>query len=251
MGGLIKTYWAKKEKIDPQKIIVVSVMPCVAKKYEIERKELWIDGLKPVDYVLTTRELAYLLIKRKINLAAMKPQKADDPLGVPSGAGIIYGASGGVTESVLRTVYQKLTGNKPKKIEFEKVRGHESVKKTTIAINGKLLKLVAVNGLGEAKKILEELKKNPNLYDNIEAMACPGGCIGGGGQPVPADDTIRKKRAEALYSADEKKKNRFAQDNPAIGQIYRDFLNSPEIIHKICHTKYFKKKKEFSFNKKI
>lgn len=247
LGGIIKTYWAQKEKIDPKKLIVVSVMPCVSKKYEIEKKDLLIDGLKPVDYVLTTREMAYLLTRHKIDLAKIKPQKADDPLGSPSGAGVIYGASGGVMESVLRTAYYKITGNKPEKIAFDVVRGQKNIKKATIKIEGKQLKMAVINGLGEAKKALEELKKNPKIYDGIEVMACPGGCIGGGGQPVPVDETIREKRAAALYSVDDKKTIRSAQDNPVIKLIYQNFLNSPEIIHKICHTKYSKKKKEVKF----
>lgn len=247
LGGLIKTYWAQKEKINPKDIIVVSIMPCVAKKYEISRKELMIDRLNPVDFILTTRELAYLLIKHKISLDKVAPQKADDPLGIPSGAGVIYGASGGVMESVIRTAYARMTGKKMKKIEFEEVRGQKSVKKTVININGKLLKMAVVNGLGEAKKILEELKKNPKLYDGLEVMACPGGCVGGGGQPVPADGKIREARAKALYQIDGKLRIRQADENPIVKRVYREFLTSPEIIHKVCHTKYFRKKKEVNF----
>ena len=244
LGGLIKTYWAKKEKIDPKKIVVVSVMPCVAKKYEIQKKELKINGQKPVDFVLTTRELAYLFAKRKIDLKNVQPQEVDNPLGDASGAGVIYGASGGVAESVLRTAYQKMTQKKLSQIDFKEVRGQEGVKKALININGKIIKMAIVNGLGNAKKILEELKENPTAYDGLEVMACPGGCVGGGGQPVPADAAIRNKRAESLYEIDEKKENRLAHENPIVQRIYREFLNSPKIIQQICHTKYFKKKRE-------
>jgi iron-only hydrogenase group A len=249
LGGLIKNYWAKKEKINPKKIIVVSVMPCVSKKYEIERKEFNVLGQKPVDYVLTTRELAYLFLKHKIDLAKIKPEKADAPLGLPTGAGEIYGASGGVVESVLRTIYKKVTGQNLPKIEFEKVRGLQGAKVAEINLGKKVVKIAIINGIGNAKKVLEELKKNPKLYDAVEVMACLGGCIGGGGQPVPTDSKIREARAAGLYLADQKRKMHLAQDNPIIKTVYRDFLNSPEIRHKICHTKYFKKKKEVNFNK--
>lgn len=247
LGGLIKTYWAEKQGIDPKNIIVVSIMPCVAKKYEIQRKELEINGLKPVDYVLTTRELAYLLKKNKIDLKKIKSRKPDLPFGDPSGAGVIYGASGGVTESALRTAYQKITGKEFSKLEFKQVRGMEQVKKAAIKINGKEIKLVVVNGLGGAKKILEELKINPKLYDAVEVMACPGGCIGGGGQPVPADKINRKERARSLYKIDSKKQIHMAHNNPVIKKIYKDFLSQKQKVRLICHTKYSRKTKENKF----
>lgn len=247
LGGLIKTFWAEKEGIDPRKIIAVSIMPCVAKKYEIQREELKIGGLKPVDYVLTTRELAYLLIKHKIDLKIIEPQKLDDPLGLASGAGVIYGASGGVMESALRTAYEKLTRKKLLKIDFKQARGQEGVKKAEININGKKVKIAIVNGIGNVKKILEEIKENPKLYDYVEVMACAGGCIGGGGQPVPTDDKIRKERARGLYQIDAKKEIRLAHENPVVKKIYQEFftgLNSEEKIYSICHTKYFPRKRE-------
>ena len=247
LGGLIKNYWAKKEKIDPRKIVVVSVMPCVAKKYEIRREELKIGGLKPVDYVLTTRELAYLFKKHKIDLNKIAPKKADNPFGLPSGGGVIYGASGGVAESAFRTAYLQITKKKLPRIEFKEMRGMEGMKKAKIKIGGKTVKLAVVNGLANAKKILEELKKNPKAYDAVEVMACFGGCIGGGGQPVPTDGMIRRKRAESLYDIDAKKEIRLAHENPVVKKIYKDFLTSKEIIHRICHTKYFPKKKEVNF----
>lgn len=247
LGGLIKTYWAEKEGIDPKDIVVVSIMPCVAKKYEIQRKELKINGLKPVDYVLTTRELAYLFKKHKINLRKIKSQKPDLPFGAPSGAGVIYGASGGVAESALRTAYAKMSGKKSLKIEFKQARGMEQVKKSVININGRKIKLVVVNGLGNAKTILEELKINPKLYDAVEVMACPGGCIGGGGQPVPSDKINRKERAKGLYKIDAKKQIHMAHENPIIKKIYQDFLNQKQKVSLICHTKYSAKKKENQF----
>ena len=251
LGGLIKTYFAKKEKIDPQKIIVVSVMPCVAKKYEIKRKELKINGLNPVDYVLTTHELADLLKKHRINLTKVSSQKPDNPLGISSGGGVIYGASGGVVESALRTVYEKLTKKKLVKIEFKQVRGMQGIKKAKIKINGKSVKIAVVNGIKNAKKILEELKKNPKAYDAVEVMACFGGCIGGGGQPIPTDAKIRQERANGLYTIDTKKEIRMAHKNPIVKKVYQEFLNSKEKINLICHTKYSQKKKEYEPNKNI
>lgn len=249
LGGLIKTYWAKKENIDPEKITVVSVMPCVAKKYEIRKKELEINGMRPVDYVLTTRELAYLFKKHKIDLAKISPQKLDDSLGIPSGAGVIYGASGGVVESALRTAYEKITQKKLSKIEFEQVRGMKGIKKAVIEINGQSVKIAIVNGIGNAKKVLEELKKNPKLYDAVEVMACFGGCIGGGGQPVPTDGKIRQKRADGLYQIDVQKEIRLAHHNPIVKKVYQDFFTSEEMIHSICHTKYSPKKREVKISK--
>lgn len=243
LGGLIKTFWAEKERVDPKKIIVVSVMPCVSKKYEKQREKLKINGLKPVDHVLTTRELAYLVTKHKIDFQKIKPLKADDPLGLPSGAGVIYGASGGVMESALRTAYEKLTKKNLAKIEFTEVRGLTGVKKATIKINGRSIKIAVVNGLNKAKEILTELKKNPKLYDYVEVMACFGGCIGGGGQPIPTDEEIRKKRADGLYQIDTTKEIRLAHNNPIIKNVYQNFLNSEKKIHNICHTKYPPKKK--------
>jgi len=243
LGGLIKTYFAKKENLDPKKIIVVSIMPCTAKKYEIERQELKIGNLKPVDYVLTTRELAFLFIKHKIDLKKIKPEKPDSPLGIPSGAGVIYGASGGVMESALRTIYKKLTNKRLTKIDFKQVRGQEGLKKAEIEIGGKKIKVAIANGMPNAKKILEELKINPRAYNFVEVMACPGGCIGGGGQPVPANSKIRKERANALYQIDSKKEQRVAHENPIVKKLYKDYLTDKKTIEAICHTKYSQKKK--------
>ncbi|MDD5738441.1 MAG: [FeFe] hydrogenase, group A [Candidatus Pacebacteria bacterium] len=243
LGGLIKTYWAAKEKISPKKIFVVSIMPCVAKKYEITRKEMLFKyngaNFAPVDYVLTTRELAYLLKKRGIDLAKATPQKADNPFGEPSGSGVIYGASGGVMESAIRTA-TKILGNNgnPVAVDFPKVRGQEGIKVGQVELNGKILNVAAVSGTGNAKIVLEQLKKNPDLYQCVEVMACPGGCIGGGGQPLPQDKQIRQKRAQALYNIDEKKKTRTAFDNPDLKKIYKDFLKNEKIIKQICHTEY-------------
>ncbi len=248
LGGLIKTFWAQKEHIDPKDIVVVSIMPCVSKKYEIRRKELsGRGGINPVDYVLTTRELAYLFSRHKVDLKNISPCKADAPLGVPSGAGVIYGATGGVMESALRTAYEKITGKALLKLEFKQVRGKEGIKKAVVKIGAKKVRVAVVNGLGNARLLLEEIKKNPKSYDYVEVMACFGGCIGGGGQPLPVDDKIRQKRAAGLYQIDSRKKVRLAHENPVIKELYRQFFSDKDNIHRICHTKYARKKKENKF----
>lgn len=260
-GGLIKTYFAQKENLNPDDILVVSVMPCVAKKYEITRKEMdfkWESKTyQPVDYVLTTRELAFLFAKNKIDLRAIEPQALDNPLDEPSGAGVIYGASGGVMESTLRTALSKMQGVKllaeenckefhslhPPQFEFEQVRGQDSIKVTEIDFGSKKLRVAAVSGTGNAKIILEELKKDPFAYSCVEVMACPGGCVGGGGQPVLADRKIREQRAQGLYKIDQEKTVRLANENPIVKKIYEEFLTNPEIIKAICHTRYTQTKK--------
>lgn len=246
LGGLIKTYWAKKENIDPKKIVVVSIMPCVAKKYEIEREEQLFDGLKPVDYILTTRELARLIMKNEIDFKKLKSENLDSAFGEPSGAGVIYGASGGVMESAFRTTYERLTGKELKKVDFEQARGMQGVKKAEVRIGASCHKIAVVNGLGNAKNLLEEIKANPKeKYTCIEVMACPGGCIGGGGQPMPCYSEIRQKRAEGLYKIDSKKKLRKAHENPIVKKIYAEFLDKDDKMrHAILHAHYHKKEKE-------
>lgn len=244
LGGIIKSYWAEKEKLNPENITVVSVMPCVSKKYEIDREELEINELKPVDHVLTTRELARLLKKNKIDLKKLSPDEADNPLGIPSGGGVIYGASGGVAESALRTAYFEMTGKKIENLDFKQVRGIGGIKMAEIKIGNKKIKIAVANGIGNAKIIMEKLKKNPKAYDAVEVMACPGGCIGGGGQPLPTDDKIRKQRAEGLYKIDSGKKLRCAHENPIVQKVYKEFLNTPERINSICHSKHRRKQKE-------
>jgi len=247
LGGLIKTYWAEKENIDPQKIVVVSIMPCTAKKYEIRRPELKIEGLAPVDYVLTTRELAWLFKKHQINLENIKPEKLDNPLGSASGAGVIYGATGGVAESALRTAYAKMRGGENPKIEFKELRGQKGIKKAEIKLGSQKLKIAVVTGLVNARQMMEEVKRNPAAFCALEVMACPGGCVGGGGQPLPTDGKIREARAKSLYSIDTAEEVRMAHENPVVKKIYKEFLADKEIIHKICHTSYSPKKKEVRF----
>jgi NADH-quinone oxidoreductase subunit G/NADP-reducing hydrogenase subunit HndD len=230
--------------INPKDIIVVSVMPCVAKKYEIERPEFKINGVKPVDYVMTTRELAWLFKQKNIDLKDIKPEELDPALGIPTGAGVIYGASGGVMESALRTAYFKLTGQRLENVEFKDVRGLEGFKKAEVKIGERTIKVAVVNQMSNGKKIIEELAKDPHKYDYIEVMACPGGCIGGGGQPVPVSAEIRKKRAQALYDIDASKDIRRAEDSVIVKTLYQDFLADHKNVHKIAHTQYAPKKKE-------
>lgn len=246
-GGLTKTYWASKENIKPEDIFVVSIMPCTAKKYESARDELRVDGLLPVDAVLTTHELACYFRKHGINLKDIEPEPLTPIWGESSGAGVIYGASGGVTESALRTAVYKLTGKNPEKIEFQEVRGLEGSKEASVNIDGLSLRVAVVNGLSNAEKLLQKIKEDPTYYQYVEVMACPGGCIGGGGQPLPTDSKIRKMRAEGLYKIDTNKEKRFAHENPFIQEMYKTFLSEKENIHKIGHTKYFKKEKENNF----
>jgi NADH-quinone oxidoreductase subunit G/NADP-reducing hydrogenase subunit HndD len=245
LGGLIKTYWSKQQKINSKKIRVVSIMPCTAKKFEISRSELSVKGMPSVDYVLTTRELARLLKKHKINFDKLKPQKIDNIFGEPSGAGVIYGASGGVMESAFRTTYERLTKKRLEKVEFESIRGLEGTKEAELDICGQSHRIAVINGLGNAKNFIEKLRSNlDKKYTCIEVMACPGGCIGGGGQPLPVSDVIRLARANGLYEIDDKMEIRRAHENPIVKKIYSKFLDkNKHLAHSILHTSYHKQKR--------
>ncbi len=243
-AGVIKTYWANKMKIDVKKLVVVSVMPCTAKKYEAVRPELKIDGNFPVDYSITTRELSFMLKKKYIDLKKLKSAQADNPLGEYSGAAAIYGGSGGVMESALRTAQsfacENKTGPCQEKIEFKEVRGLAEVKEATVDVAGNELKVAVVNGIGHIEQVLEKLQ----AYDYIEVMACPGGCIGGGGQPIPTTPEIRQKRIDALYKIDKKMLARKAHENKAAMQAVGWLKGKGrDIEHKVLHTRYKKKTK--------
>jgi NADP-reducing hydrogenase subunit HndD len=244
LGSLIKTYWAEKNGVDPKNIKVVSVMPCTAKKYDVTKPEEKINGMNPIDYVLTTRELARLLQKNKIDLKNIGKETADDPFGVYTGAGTIFGATGGVTEAATRTAYWLITGKNLENVNCENVRGIVGLKKAVVSINGVTLKVGIANGMENAKIILDDLAKDPKAYDYIEIMACPGGCIGGGGNPLPVNDEIRKKRAAGLYSDDCNRKLRLAHESPAVKEVYDEYFKGDEHkIHAILHTSYNKKDK--------
>lgn len=243
LGALIKTYYAKKENIDPEKIFVVSVMPCIAKKYERQRKELSNNGLYDVDCVITTRELARMIKYANIRLDKLEDSEFDNPLGISTGAGAIFGTTGGVMEAALRTAQDVLTGEDLDKIDFEQVRGEKGIKKATVNINGKDIKVVAASGLGNAQKIMEEIKSGKADYQFVEIMACPGGCIMGGGQPIKnsrtrAEFDIRKLRADSIYSIDEKSTIRKSHENPALKKVYEEYLELPGSYRaeKLLHT---------------
>lgn len=243
-GGAYKTWWADKEGINPKKIVVVSFMPCTSKKYEAKFKKLKINGMYPVDHVLTTRETASLLKKRKIDLPNLKPSKVD-PAGQYSGAGAIYGASGGVMESALRSTHYFLTGKELKKVEFKSVRGMKYVKEAEVKFGKKTLKVAVCTLAKYAGELIDEVKKHPKKYHYIEVMACPGGCIGGGGQPIPSTEKIIGERIKALYKIDDKIKVRKAHRNPVVKDFFDNYIAKlPESkASAILHTSYKRKRK--------
>ncbi len=249
-GALIKTYFAKKEGIDPKKIYVVSVMPCIAKKYERQRPEMKNEGLYDVDNVITTRELSRMIKQANIEFEKLEDSVFDNPMGEATGAGAIFGTTGGVMEAALRTAQDKLTGKELDKINFEQVRGGDGIKRATVNINGKDIKVVAASGLANAQKIMEEIKSGKVDYQFVEIMACPGGCVMGGGQPIKSSKIrreidVRKLRADSLYSIDEKSVIRKSHENPVIKQIYEEYLEEPGSYraHKLLHTQYTERKK--------
>ena len=240
MGALIKSYYAEKSGVDPANIVSVSVMPCTAKKFECERPEMTDSGFKDVDHVLTTRELAKMIREAGIEFNALPEEGFDSPLGAGTGAAVIFGATGGVMEAALRTAYEVLTGKELKKLDFEAVRGMEGIKQATVAVGDLPLKVAVAHGLSNAKALMEKVKAGEADYHFIEIMCCPGGCIGGGGQPVPTNSEIRKKRAEAIYREDRGLPLRKSHENPEVQEVYREFLVKPlgEKSHHLLHTHY-------------
>ena len=235
-GAVSKTYYAEKMGLDPKDIVTVSVMPCTAKKYEGKRPEMGRDGYQDVDHVLTTREIAKLIRYEGVNMKNLDESEFDSPLGTATGAGAIFGATGGVMEAALRTAYEVFTGETLPRLEFEQVRGFEGIKEATIDLNGTPLKVAVAHTLKKA----EELLQHAEDYAFIEVMACPGGCIGGGGQPIGTTNVIRKKRMQALYELDKDQPLRKSHDNPEIQAIYRDFFGRPlsQKAHDLLHTHY-------------
>lgn len=245
-GALLKTYYAKKEGIDPSKMFVVSVMPCIAKKYERQRDEM----KQYVDAVITTRELARMIKQAKIDFINLEDAKFDNPMGEATGAAAIFGVTGGVMEAALRSVSEIVTGKPLDKIAFEQVRGENGIKRAEIEIGDKKVKVAVAHGLANAQTIMEEIKSGKADYQFVEIMACPGGCITGGGQPIKSakiqeEVDVHKKRAEAMYSIDEKSVIRKSHENPVLIQIYNEFLGKPngELAHKLLHTHYSEKDK--------
>lgn len=250
LSTLLKTYYADKIiKRDPKDIVSVAIMCCTAKKYEAARPELQINGMPATDLVVTTREIAWAFKSAGIDLLHMKPEEFDKPLGRSSGAGTIFGATGGVMEAAIRTAYELYTGETLLDIEVAEIRGFKGIKEGKITMNGKEIRVAVAHGLGNANQLLEEVRQDPDKYHFIEIMGCPGGCIGGGGQPyaglnsIPLDEECLKCRAEALYTEDRKKTIRRSHENPDIQRLYKDFLGKPlsPLSHKLLHTHYEKK----------
>ena len=239
-GAVAKTYYAKLNGISPESIFVVSIMPCITKKYEAARPEMNSSGHRDVDAVLTTRELGRMLRSEGIDFECLADGEFDDPLGKSSGAAAIFGATGGVMEAALRTVYEKVTGESLQKLEFEDVRGMEGIKSAVVDLMGKKVNVAVSHGLSNAKQVMEMIKAGESEYLFIEVMCCPGGCIGGGGQPYGTTNEMRKKRIEALYKVDESMPIRKSHENPAVQALYSEFLGEPlgEMSHRLLHTKY-------------
>jgi len=235
LGMLIKTYYAKKAGIDPKKITVVSIMPCTAKKFESTRPELG----SGVDFVLTTRELGRLVKMKKIDFASLPDEEFDPALGISTGAGVIFGATGGVMEAALRTAHFLATGKELGRLEMAEIRGMDGIKEGKIVLNGKEIRFACAHGGANMRKLVER----KDDYHFIEMMACPGGCIGGGGQPIYRDPDTLRKRTEALYFADRASKLRRSHENPVVKQIYKEMLGKPlsEKAEELLHTHYVKR----------
>ena len=249
-GAIIKSYYAQKFNIPTDKIFVVSVMPCTAKKYEAVRPEMENDSLRNVDAVITTRELARMIKKANIEFENLENSKFDDPMGEATGAAAIFGTTGGVMEAALRTAADTLEGKDLGKFTYEAVRGEKGIKKATVNIAGKDVRVVVASGLKNARKIMNEIKEGKADYDFVEIMACPGGCVMGGGQPIKSSKTrattdVRKLRADAIYSIDERSTIRKSHQNPVVKKIYQEFFQEPgsEKAHKYLHTEYSAKNK--------
>lgn len=244
-GALVKTYWAQKMNVDPSKIYSVSIMPCTAKKYEAKRPEMQDSGYRDVDLVLTTREVGRLFRMSGVDFTRIAPSQFDSLLGAYTGAGVIFGASGGVMEAALRTVYEVVTGKTLEKVDFTAVRGYESIKEAEVDLNGTKVKVAVANSLGAARKLMDEVRAGTSPYHFIEIMCCPGGCIGGGGQPIPSTVAKRKERIDAIYIEDYNCPIRKSHENPEVKILYDDFLHEPlgHKSHELLHTHYAPKNK--------
>lgn len=261
-GAIIKSYFAEKNGLKPEDIFVVSIMPCTAKKFEKERPQLQKNGIKDVDAVLTTRELAKLIKRSGINFAKLPNEEFDqDLMGEYTGAGVIFGATGGVMEAALRTAYHELTGKEYEAVEFTAVRGMQGLKEATLNIAGSEIKVAVASGMRNAKVLMDEIRSGKSPYTFIEIMGCPGGCVNGGGQPyvkpcfLPNEDnnildTYKEKRAQALYSEDERQKVRQSHNNKQVQKLYSDFLGKPNShkAHELLHTTYVSRER-FTKNK--
>ena len=244
-GAIAKTYFADKINVNRKDMVVVSIMPCLAKKYESQRPEFAVDGNPDVDFSISTRELAHFIRQANIDFANLPDSDFDRPLGESTGAGVIFGNTGGVIEAAVRTAYVLYTGKKLERLEFNELRGMEGVRQATIDFDGFPLSIGIAHGLGNARKLLDEVRAGRSKFHAIEVMACPGGCIGGGGQPLHhGDSSVLKARAMAIYEEDRNKPIRLSHENPYIAELYTEFLGEPnsEKAHHLLHTHYFDRK---------
>ena len=249
-GAVSKTYYPEQSGIDVNDIVTVSIMPCTAKKFEAARPEHGRNGHQDVDIVLTTRELTKLIKYVGLNFASLPEGQFDSPLGSGTGAAVIFGNTGGVMEAALRTVYEKYTGKELKSVEFQEVRGLEGIRESIIDLGNTKIKVAIAHTIASAKIIMENIKAGTCDYTFIEVMACPGGCIGGGGQPIKSTTDVKHLRMDALYDIDKKNPLRKSHENPDIIRIYKDFLGEPlsEKSHTLLHTEYHNVKKAHDFS---
>jgi len=248
LSTVVKTYYAEKEKIDPKKIFNLSIMPCTAKKFEAGRPELGRGGIPDIDISITTRELANLIKRSGIEFDRLPDEEADPVFGIASGAGHIFGVTGGVMEAALRTVYEAETGKTLDKLEFEGVRGVADIKEVEYDMNGTTVRVAVTSGLNNAARLLDMVKAGEKDYTFIEVMCCPGGCVNGGGQPyqpgyIRNNRDLRAERARALYNLDASSKLRKSHENPCLQEIYATYLGEPNghKAHMLLHTKFTKR----------
>ncbi|HEX9061541.1 MAG TPA: NADH-dependent [FeFe] hydrogenase, group A6 [Clostridia bacterium] len=245
-GAVAKTYYAKKFGIPQDKMTVVSIMPCLAKKHEAERPELISDGVKNVDYVLTTRELALMIREAGLDFTSLPDNEFDNPLGESTGAAVIFGTTGGVIEAALRTAYEWVTGKTLENVEFTQLRSLNGIREAEVDFNGTPIKIGVAHGLGNARMLLNNIREGKSHYHAIEIMACPGGCVGGGGQPYHhGNEDIIRKRMEAIYREDQSKKRRKSHENDDVIRVYKEFLGEyyGDRAHDLLHTHYTAREK--------
>lgn len=243
-GAIAKTYWAEKLGINREDLVVVSIMPCVAKKYECQRDEFKVNGNPDVDYSLTTRELADMIKLMNIPFTELDEEEFDRPLGDSTGAAVIFGVTGGVIEAATRTAYELFTKKELGKVEFNELRGLDGVREATVDFDGTPIHIGIAHGLGNARKLLDKVRKGEEMFHAIEIMACPGGCVGGAGQPYHHGDFSKvEKRLAAVYEEDKEKSLRKSHENPYVQQLYKEYLGEPcgELAHTLLHTHYFDK----------
>ena len=244
-GAIAKTYYADLVGKKPEDIIMVSVMPCTAKKYEKTRPQLNKNGYQDIDHVLTTREFGKLCEVFSLDFKNLEDEDFDNPMGETSGAAVLFGSTGGVMEAALRTSYEKATGQRLEKVEFEQVRGYDAFKEGSVNVNGQELKFAVVHSLVNARKLMKDVQEGNSKYHFIEVMACPGGCIGGGGQPRITSVEVIKKRIAGIQSVDTSKAVRRSHENPSIIKLYDDYLGEAggDLAHHLLHTKFVKRKR--------